>query len=78
MDGFGQIQVFIKKDTVGENVYEAFKLIDIGEFLVRPILIKSIAIIKKAAAIVHGKEKQILPKIDNKRDGFYAAKIRFR
>ena len=34
-----------------------------GEFLVRPILIKSIAIIKKAAAIVHGKEKQILPNI---------------
>ena len=34
-----------------------------GEFLVRPILIKSIAIIKKAAATVHGKEKQILPRI---------------
>ena len=26
-------QVFIKKDTVGEKVYEAFKLIDIGDFL---------------------------------------------
>ena len=34
-------------------------------FLVRPILIKSIAIIKKAAAVVHKKEKQILPKISN-------------
>ena len=33
MDAFGQIQVFIKKDTVGEQVYEAFKLIDIGDFL---------------------------------------------
>ena len=33
MDAFGQIQVFIKKDTVGEKVYEAFKLIDIGDFL---------------------------------------------
>ena len=33
MDEFGQIQVFIKKDTVGEKVYEAFKLIDIGDFL---------------------------------------------
>merc|ERR1712078_980960 len=36
---------------------------DIGEFLVRPILIKSIAIIKKAAAIVHNNEKQVLPHI---------------
>ena len=33
MDGFGQIQIFIKKDTVGEKVYEAFKLIDIGDFI---------------------------------------------
>ena len=33
MDSFGQIQVFIKKDTVGEKVYEAFKLIDIGDFI---------------------------------------------
>ena len=41
------------------------KYFDIGEFLVRPVLIKSIAIIKKAAAIVHRKEKQILPKISN-------------
>ncbi len=33
MDAFGQIQVFIKKDTVGEKVYEAFNLIDIGDFI---------------------------------------------
>ena len=33
LDSFGQIQVFIKKDTVGEKVYEAFKLIDIGDFI---------------------------------------------
>ena len=33
MDEFGQIQVFIKNDTVGEKVYEAFKLIDIGDFI---------------------------------------------
>ncbi len=32
MDGHGQIQVFIKKDNVGEKVYEAFMLIDIGDF----------------------------------------------
>ena len=33
MDDSGQIQVFIKKDNVGENVYEAFKLMDIGDFI---------------------------------------------
>ena len=33
MDAFGQIQVFIKEDTIGEKVYEAFKLIDIGDFV---------------------------------------------
>ena len=33
MDAFEQIQIFIKKDTVGEKVYEAFKLIDIGDFI---------------------------------------------
>ena len=33
MDAFGQIQVFIKEDTVGRKIYEAFKLIDIGDFL---------------------------------------------
>ena len=33
MDAFGQIQIFIKKDTIGEKVYEAFKLIDIGDFI---------------------------------------------
>ena len=39
------------------------KYFNIGDFLVRPLVIHSIAIIKKAAAIVHGKEKQILPNI---------------
>ena len=33
MDASGQIQVFIKSDVVGENVYEAFKLLDIGDFV---------------------------------------------
>ena len=47
----------------GASTQRSKKYFDIGEFLVRPILIKSIAIIKKAAAKVHFKEKQILPKI---------------
>ncbi len=47
----------------GASTQRSKKYFDIGEFLVRPILIRSIAIIKKAAAIVHKKEKQILPNI---------------
>ncbi len=47
----------------GASTQRSKKYFDIGEFLVRPILIKSIAIIKKAAAKVHLKEKQITPKI---------------
>ena len=49
----------------GASTQRSKKYFDIGEFLVRPVLIKSIAIIKKAAAKVHAKEKQILPKISN-------------
>ncbi len=47
----------------GASTQRSKKYFDVGEFLIRPVLIRSIAIIKKAAAIVHGKEKQILPKI---------------
>lgn len=49
----------------GASTQRSKKYFDIGEFLVRPVLIKSIAIIKKAAAVVHRKEKQIVPKISN-------------
>ena len=47
----------------GASTQRSKKYFDIGDFLVRPVLIRSIAIIKKAAAIVHSKEKQILPQI---------------
>ena len=47
----------------GASTQRSKKYFDIGDFLVRPVLIKSIAIIKKAAAKVHLREKQILPKI---------------
>ena len=33
MDDKGQIQIFIKSDTVGEKIYECFKLMDIGDFV---------------------------------------------
>ncbi len=49
----------------GASTQRSKKYFNIGEFLVRPVLIKSIAIIKKAAAIVHRKEKQIVPKVSN-------------
>ena len=61
-DSIGQIKVPVDKYW-GASTQRSKKYFDIGEYLVRPILIKSIAIIKKAAATVHGKEKQILPNI---------------
>ena len=63
-DSIGKISVPDDKYW-GASTQRSKKYFDIGEFYVRPILIKSIAIIKKAAAIVHSKEKQILPKISN-------------
>ena len=57
-DSIGQINVPVDKYW-GASTQRSKKYFDIGEFLVRPILIKSIAIIKKAAAIIHHREKQI-------------------
>ena len=61
-DSIGSINVPSDKYW-GASTQRSKKYFDIGEFLVRPILIKSIAIIKKAAARVHDKEKQIIPNI---------------
>ena len=61
-DSIGSINVPNDKYW-GASTQRSKKYFDIGEFLVRPTLIKSIAIIKKAAAIVHAKEKQISPNI---------------
>ena len=47
----------------GASTQRSNKYFDIGDFLVRPIVIKSIAIIKKAAAIVNSKNKNIDNKI---------------
>ena len=57
-DSIGSINVPAEKYW-GASTQRSKKYFDIGEFLVRPILVKSIAIIKKAAAKVHSKEKQI-------------------
>ena len=61
-DSIGSINVPDDKYW-GASTQRSKKYFDIGEFLVRPILIKSIAIIKKAAAKVHLKDKQISSKI---------------
>ena len=61
-DSIGSIKVPNDKYW-GASTQRSKKYFDIGEFLVRPILIKSIAIVKKAAAKVHSKDKQISPKL---------------
>ncbi len=61
-DSIGSIKVPSDKYW-GASTQRSKKYFDIGEFLVRPVLIKSIAMIKKAAARVHLKEKQIIPRI---------------
>ena len=63
-DSIGSINVPNDKYW-GASTQRSKKYFDIGEFLVRPVLIKAIAIIKKAAAKVHNNEKQILPHISN-------------
>tara|TARA_Y100000590_G_scaffold127375_1_gene145665 strand:- start:24352 stop:25740 length:1389 start_codon:yes stop_codon:yes gene_type:complete len=63
-DSIGKINVPGDKYW-GASTERSKKYFDIGEFLVRPILIKSIAIIKKSAAIVHKKDKQIESKVAN-------------
>ena len=63
-DSIGKISVPNNKYW-GASTERSKKFFDIGEILVQRILIKSIAIIKKAAAIVHKKEGQINSKIAN-------------
>jgi len=61
-DSLGKIKVPAEKYW-GASTQRSNKYFDIGDFLVRPIVIKSIAIIKKAAAIVHAKNHDIDKKI---------------
>ena len=63
-DSIGGINVPVDKYW-GASTQRSKKFFDIGEFKVRPILIKSIAIIKKSAAIIHKKQGQIDAKISN-------------
>ena len=61
-DIIGAINVPVDKYW-GASTQRSSKYFDIGDFLVRPIVIKSIAMIKKAAAIVNTKNKDLDKKI---------------
>ena len=61
-DSIGKIKVPGDKYW-GASTQRSNKYFDIGDFLVRPILIQSIAIVKKAAAITNYKNKDLDKKI---------------
>ena len=61
-DSLGKVKVPSDKYW-GASTQRSNKHFDIGDFLVRPIVIKSIAMIKKAAAIVNAKNKNLDKKI---------------
>ena len=61
-DSLGEVLVPADKYW-GASTQRSNKYFNIGDFLVRPIVIKSIAMIKKAAAIVHQKNGDIEKKI---------------
>ena len=61
-DSIGKIKVPGDKYW-GASTERSRKYFDIGDFLVRPIVIRSIAIVKKAAAIVNAKNKDLDPKL---------------
>ena len=61
-DSIGKINVPEDKYW-GASTQRSKKYFDIGDFLVRPILIQSIAIVKKAAAIVNMRNGDLEKKI---------------
>ena len=63
-DSFGKIKVPDDKYW-GASTQRSVKYFDIGVFLVRPIVVQSIAMIKKAAAIVNIKNRDLDKKIGN-------------
>ena len=61
-DSIGKIRVPGDKYW-GASTERSKKYFNIGDFLVRPLVIHSIAIVKKAAAIVNTKNKDLDPKL---------------
>ena len=77
-DSIGSIDIPVDKYW-GASTQRSSKYFNIGDFLVRPIVIKSIAIIKKAAAIVNQKngdlDKKIMSAIIKASDEVIAGKL---
>ena len=61
-DSIGKIKVPGDKYW-GASTERSNKYFNIGDFLVRPLVIHSIGIVKKAAAIVNAKNKDLDPKL---------------
>jgi len=61
-DSIGKIKVPGDKYW-GASTERSNKYFNIGDFLVRPIVIRSVAVIKKAVAIVNAKNKDLDPKL---------------
>ena len=61
-DSIGKIKVPGDKYW-GASTERSNKYFNIGDFLVRPLVIHSIAIIKKAAALVNTKNKDLNPRV---------------
>ena len=61
-DSIGKIKVPGDKYW-GASTERSNKYFNIGDFLVRPLVIHAIAIIKKAAAIINAKNKDLEPKL---------------
>ena len=61
-DSIGKIKVPGDKYW-GASTERSNKYFNIGDFLVRPMVIQSIAIVKKAAAIVNIKNKDLEPRL---------------
>ena len=61
-DSIGKIKVPGDKYW-GASTERSNKYFNIGDFLVRPLVIHSIAIVKKAAAIVNAKNKDFTSKV---------------
>ena len=61
-DSIGRIKVPGDKYW-GASTERSNKYFNIGDFLVRPLVIQSIAIVKKAAAIVNTRNKDLDPKL---------------
>ena len=61
-DSIGKVKVPGDKYW-GASTERSNKYFNIGDFLVRPLVIQSIAIIKKAAAIVNTRNRDLAPKL---------------